>query len=217
MSPVINFSDSMNRADEPPFLGSQWNMQIGSATALSGATIDGLVNVNAGVATFGLVGSGGTVAANFTPAYISRSTVKTRTNAGRTQFSQFRVRSVNGGVTCAIGPMVYNPNPNDPNCYILVAQLVGRTLQLFRGVGTGAVILNAAVGVHADNDVLRIEVDPGVASNTIRCYKNGVLQSTDVDNNALRPQNGGIYGITYFSSNAAGGSISFDNYSGGLV
>jgi hypothetical protein len=64
---------------------------------------------------------------------------------------------------------------------------------------------------------MRIEVIPAAAANTIKSYKNGVLQNTTVDNNAARPAAaaGGTFGLAYFSNNT--GSLTFKNYSGGVL
>lgn len=219
-APLVTQASANFAVGDNPWLGRSFDTQISQQSSFSGAQLDTFVNNGAGSATFGQAGSG-LVNANvvFIPSVFDRVALNALTvPGGRSQFSQLQGVSSSGS-TCAMGPMVMSPNPNDDNGYILVLQrAAGPTfpLQLFRGLSS-TVIINAAVGTWANNDILRIEVDPGVAANTIRCYKNGVLQSTDVDNNALRPQAGGVPGICYYNSSAVGGTITFTAWSGGLL
>lgn len=206
---TIRYQESFNRLDQPPFLGLNWNMEQTPASNVAGVTVDGNVNVGGGIAAFGA--TGGVYQMIWTPQYVNRQLIKNLSQT-RVQYAQIKARSL-VGVNCSIGPTVLKAEPNSAGCYILILQGNG-TLQLFRNVDASAVILNAAVGVWAINDVLRIEATVTPSATTIRCYKNGVLQSTDIDNTGARISFG-MYGICYFSSVGAS-QIGFSDFDGGL-
>jgi len=212
-SRIIRYRESFNRVDEPPFLGSNWEMEITPASNLAGVNFDANVNVGAGMATFG--GTGGVPSCVFTPGYVNRQLIKNLSQT-RVQYAQFKIRAIVGAV-CSIGPSILKANPNSNGCYVLVVQAAGQALQLFRGadLGGSAIIINAAVGVWVVDDVVRIESTVTSSQTTIRCYKNGVLQSTDIDNTAGRIS-AGMYGIAYYSSTGAS-RLSFSDFDGGLT
>lgn len=212
---ATRYQDTFNRADQPFFLGNNWAMQCSESCGNAPSAMAAGVNVSASP-SFATIGTAaGSVARSlFIPAFVSRQRITTLMLA-RGQYSQFTIKNVLAGVSCSVGPVVYNPNPNDGNCYILILQSNGQSSDLFRGVGAGAAAIVPNVFNWVVGDVIRLEVTPGVADNTIRCYKNGVLQNTFVDNNASRPQGGGMYGIGWFSSNV--GTLSFADYDGGLL
>lgn len=211
--PVTRYQETFNRADQPFFLGNNWNFQVTDATTQAPSAMAGGINVAAGAAT---IGAGGvtTTRCLFTPAFVNRPAI-TSSMLVRGQYAQFTVTGVAAGVSNSVGPMVYNPNPNDGNCYAMILQSNGQTVDLFRGVGGAAAPLVTNAFAFIVNDIVRIEVTPGAADNTIRLFKNGVLGNTFVDNNALRPTGGGHYGIAWFSSNA--GTLSFKDFDGGLL
>lgn len=206
---TIRYQESFNRADQPPFLGTNWNMEQTPASNVAGVTVDGNVNV-ASLAAFGA--TGGVMQMVWTPQYVNRQLIKNLSQT-RVQYAQITMKSI-AGVNCSIGPTVLKAEPNSGGCYVLVAQAAGQALQLFRNVDASAVILNAAVGVWAVNDVIRIEATVAAASTTIRCFKNGVLQSTDVDSTGARI-GFGMYGVCYFSSVGAS-QLGFSDFDGGL-
>jgi hypothetical protein len=211
--PATQYAETFNRVDQPFFLGNNWNFQPTISCADAPSAMAASVNVGAGSATIG-----GPASLNarsyFTPAFVDRAAV-TSGMLTRGEFSQFTIRNVVPGLTGDFGPMVYNPNPNDSNGYMMLLGSSTGIARLFRDMGPGATQLVANLFTFLANDIVRLEVTPGVASNSIRSFKNGVLQNTFVDNNALRPTAGGHYGIAWFSNNV--GSISFSDYFGGLL
>lgn len=211
--PITQYSETFNRPDQPFFLGNNWNFQPTEQCANAPSSMAGGVNVGAGVATIG-TGLGNVARSLFTPAFVDRQAV----TAGmliRGEFAQFTVKGFVVGISCDVGLMVYNPNPNDGNCYALLLATATSQANLFRNVGGPAANIGANLFAWATNDIIRLEVIPGATANTVKSYKNGVLQSTIVDNSALRPTGGGHYGLAWFSSNV--GTLSFGDFSGGLL
>jgi hypothetical protein len=212
---ATQYSETFNRADQPFFLGTNWNTQVAQSSNIAGVDIAAGVNVGAGFAT---IGGAAALAPRLlmTPCFVDRQRITSLSNISRGEFSQFTVKNVVAGISGDIGLMVYNPSPNDSNCYMLLLGTSTGIARLFRDIGGGATQLVANALTYVVNDVIRLEITPGVASNELRSYKNGVLQNTFTDNNALRPTGGGLYGLAWFS-NGPGGSLSFGDYSGGLI
>jgi hypothetical protein len=211
---ATQYAETFNRVDQPFFLGNNWNTQVTDVSSIAGVDIAAGVNVGAGSATIG-----GAAALSprilFTPSFIDRQRFTTL-SATRGQFSQFTIKAFAGGISGDIGLMCYNPNPNNDNCYLLLIGTSTGIVRLFRNMGTAATVLVANVCGFAVNDVMRMEVTPSAPSNEIRSYRNGALQNTFTDSNAARPTGGGMFGLAWFS-NGAGGSLSFGDYSGGLL
>lgn len=211
--PITQYSETFNRADEPFFLGNNWNFQPSDQCGNAPQSMAGGVNVGAGAATIG-TSFGNLARSTFTPAFVDRQAITTGM-LSRGQFSQFTVKGFLVGISCDVGPMVYNPNPNDANCYMLLLATATNLVNLQRSLGAATANIGPGLFAWTTGDIIRLEVTPGATANTVRSYKNGVLLSTIVDNSALRPQGGGHYGLAWFSSNV--GTVSFGDYSGGLL
>lgn len=212
--PVTRYQESFNRADQPFFLGDNWYMQVTDQTGTAPSSMAGSVNVGAGFATIGGAAQL-TARSYFTPAFVDRQAITTGM-LQRGQYSQFTVKNIVAGVSGDIGPMVYNPSPNNDNGYMMLLGTTTGIARLFRDMGAGATQLVANLFNYVNNDIVRLEVTPAAGANTIRSFQNGILRNTFVDNAGARPTTGGMYGIAWFSNGAAG-ALSFGDYDGGLL
>lgn len=158
----------------------------------AGANIDAQVNSGGAGLIFGS-GSGvndNPTRVTFFPQAIDNTAMRAGC-ATRGQFAQWTLVSRTAGIDCE-APLVCfgDPSGNDGG-YTLTVQSESTNVGLASGTGNPALYtVRANCFTCVPGDVVRMEVNFATAQNTIRTYKNGVLQSTDTDNNAARPSNG---------------------------
>lgn len=222
--PVTTFSDTFHRADQPFMLGDQWVCAPTEvSTIVGGANLAASINVAGNQANFSICSSNGN---NFIVCY----PVPITWNAvfSVSQFSQCRLTADNsGGVNFAfMGPTVlFNINKNtgysiETNIIFGVGNQVLRYTVASTNGGGGQTAINNNGGAgftFAIGDTLRIEAIPNfpaVNQTTVKTYRNGILQSSDVD--AVNHYTSGVFGF-FDTFCSAGITQSWDNYSGGAL
>jgi len=183
-----------------------------AASTVAGVDLAGQLNVSANQLVFGSGGGGnlnGTRAIIY-PATVDLPTVRTQ-SATRGEFSQYKVTFKAAGVDCEPGVAVFM-NPNSSTCYWIDTQSESGNAFIGRDLSTTPL---GAVFPIVLNDVVRLEAVLGGATNTVRAFVNGVLVQTVVDNSALRPQVGGIFGMVF--AGVFNGQVAVQDYSGGLL
>jgi hypothetical protein len=206
-----SFSDTLLPPDDPPFLGLRFIANMTSFSAVSGANLDVAVNR---VAAVGATFSGPLIVAEVfflplvnMPAVINRSAV-------RGMFAQMTLTQRIAGTSGAVGLVVY-ANQNRDTGYALTCQSTTGNWNL-QNLGNGN-IRASAITASVVNDVIRMEIRPLSATNLeIKCFQNGVLQSTDnVNPVPTSSPTSGLYGIYYSGGNNS--TLSFKDFSGGLL
>lgn len=221
---VLSFADTFHRADQPFMLGDQWVCAPTElSTIVGGANLAASINVAGNQANFSLCSSNGNNFIVCYPITISWGTVFTAP-----QFAQCRITADNsGGANFGFtGPCaMFNINKNtgysiETNIIFGVGNQVGKyTVGSTNGGGAQSTINNngGAGFAFAIGDVLRIEAipnSPAANQTTVKTYKNGVLQSSDVD--AVNHYSTGVFGIfDIFTS--VGITQSWDNFNGGVI
>lgn len=214
---VKTFADSFARADQPFGLGTQWGLYpvLSSGTTLIGPNIAASINVAGNQANFSICSSNGVNELLCYPIPITWNKV-----FFASQFSQAVISADNsGGVNFAFNGPAVMMNANAATGYFISTNtpdgggtnVLGKfTVLSLNGAGATTKIhqnLNFAIG-----DLLRIEAVLGPSGTTINTYRNGVLQSSDLD--AVGKYNNGLCGIfDYFVS--AGVTQSWQSFLGG--
>ena len=212
--PLTQFSDSMINTLGTLAGPAYWNVfSIVNGTA--GVDIDAQLNSGALGMVFGS-GSGinnNGMRASFFPASVDPNAV----NAGsltRGSFAQWTLVSRTVGIDCDVG-LVLMGAPGTDQGYVLRTQSETVNQRLEVGArGTVTYTPRANCFNSAPGDIIRFEVRFSPASNEIRTYLNGVLQTVDIDNNAGRPQ-GGQCGFCYIG--VFTGVLVMKNFSCGLL
>lgn len=209
---VTSYSDTLQGADNPPYMGAPWMPLLAvGGTGVTGALVDAQINKAAGGTTFG---GGGLLQPNmvFVPSVINMPKVMTGAVA-RGIFAEAKLSAKVAGVSCTTGPCVgFNPDPS--LWWGLCPQSVSTSADLFRQSGAVLTSLAATVFNYAINDVFRIEARIVGADTQLKCYQNGVLKTTFTDVGLTNPT-GGLYGMWYISNNT--GSETWQNFNGGLL
>jgi hypothetical protein len=221
------FADDFQRADQPFFVGDKWYspMYTGISNGATGAQVEAWVNVGGAPGQLNLTTTAGSgkVGLLLMPVPMDYYQVSTHS-----QFAEMKLIADNsvGANFANNGPMVAcQPNTDVAAirtvCYSLLTFMQGvfpANVGLYLGNDSSTSTLlagGAAIGGIALNDTLRVEVDFGVASNTVRVYINSVLRVTVTDNNAARPTFG-MPGICFpFTSN--GITQSWQNFKCGTL
>jgi hypothetical protein len=224
-SAVLSFADTFHRADQPFMLGDSWVCAPTEvSTIVGGSNLAASINIGGGVqANFSICSSNGNNFIICYPVPISWNIVFTQP-----QYAQCRIVADNsGGANFAfMGPAVlFNINKNtgysiETNVIFGVGNQVLRyTVASTNGGGAQSAINNngGAGFTFAIGDVLRIEAipnSPAANQTTVKTYRNGVLQSSDVD--AVNHYTSGVCGFgDLFCS--AGVTQSWDNFQGGVI
>lgn len=219
--PQTSFSDTLNGADQPFFVGTDWYcVYDGTAGAFTGAQVQGVVNRGATGLTIGDTGGLNTNALQFfmLPNRPYLPLITGRSQRARVVYN--RGAGAPGTVDCRAG-LVILANPNltgNGECYALsVAQSGGNdVLGLRRAViFTGSVPAGWSNITLAAGDSFTLEAIVTPTQNTINVYLNDVLNQSIVDADATRPTIGG-YGMCYvgFNNNQ---TLRFTNFSGRLA
>ena len=198
-----NFSDTFNRANDPNGLGGNWLLDAFTPTEQA-ATVELFTNTirltNTAVTGF-----------NTGIRIIPRITAVTL--FGQSQFSQATLFSDDGAGASVnrggVGVMLF-----DDNGYLFELAIEVPIFALVQANFPTMTPLTANFGVPAVGDVLRIDVLAEAAQNTIRCFQNGTLIKTVVDNSAGRPVFQGSPGLMYVGS-SAGKTQRWSAYSNG--
>jgi hypothetical protein len=194
--PTTSFSDPMINSGGVLAGPLYWNVfSVGNGAA--GVDVDSQLNGGATGLVFGS-GSGvnnNSMRVSFFPASVDPAAVAAG-SLSRGAFAQWTLVSRTAGIDCEVALCLFS-SPGNDNGYILQAQSESTNVGLSMGRGTVVVYgIRANVMTLAPGDVLRFEARWSPASNNLRTFKNGVLQSTDTDVNAGRPQ-GGQSGFGY--------------------
>ena len=213
--PVTSFSDTLFNTGGA-LLGVGYYSVFSKTNGSAGANIDAQVNPSAGGIVFG---SGSGVNDNPTRVqFYPQAIDNTAMRAGcvtRGQFAQWTLVSRAAGIDCECPLICFgDPSGNDGG-YMLTVQSESNNVSLISGLGNPSLYTIRAIAFACvANDVVRLEVNFASAQNTLRTYKNGILQSTDTDNNGARPLSGlagfGLQGV--FT-----GVCVFKNFSCGLL
>jgi hypothetical protein len=214
--PVTAFVDSFIGADRPFMVGDNWFTQCVDVNAVGWQNIEAQVNIGATGLTYG-DGSGvnnSTTSVNFFPANVTRLTVVAK-SLTQSSFAELTLVSRTiAGVTAGIGPSVLM-QPGTALCYLIQWNSVNTNTVLFRRNANGTyTTIRANCFAAANGDTVRLEALYVGGFPQLKVYKNGVLQSTDLDNSGLGPANGGSFGLSL--SGCFTGQITVSNFNGGL-
>jgi hypothetical protein len=213
--PVTSFSSTLFNTGAA-LCGTGFYAIFSKGNGSAGVNIDAQINPSAGGLVFG---SGSGVNDNPTRVQFYPQTIdNTAMRAGcqtRGQFAQWTLVSRTAGIDCECPLVCFgDPSGNDGG-YQLVVQSESTNVSVISGLGAVS-FYNVRVNAFtcAPGDTVRMEVTFAAGANTIRTFKNGVLQSTDVDNNGARPLSGlagfGLMGV--FT-----GVLVFKDFSCGLL
>lgn len=214
---VTQFSDNFSGAGK--FAGNNWAIVGCDASVLNMVDVDANINLTAGRL---VLGAGAVILSNLRlwmvpyPAIAANVVIAKSLTRGLFSQATYISRATGAGGYYS-GVMAYNTAPNDGQGYYYGITEAGQAF-VTRNIDLTEANITAALFVVAPNDVLRLEVVPGSAANTVRAFRNGTLVSTVVDNNALRPAfTGGCYGMFFRYKVDPGATMSWDDYSGGLL
>jgi len=212
------FADSFQRGDQPFFTGDKWQTVMTGRSGFIGVQVEAMINVSGNNLVLTGPGAGSAVYVYLMPTpldYYQLSTFK--------QFSEaeYRGDGAVGALNSQSGPCVFaQPNTDTPGegmeCYIANTFFdgVNKTLYLARG-NLGAVNVPGGATNIVVGDVCRVEVTPGVGSNFVEYFKNGVSIASATDNSGNRPQ----FGMPGFNFGllAAGITSSWRNFKCGVL
>lgn len=211
---ATNYSEDFRRGDQPFVLGNNWFDVYNQSSGVGESTLAAAVNCSVSGATFGAVGTNAVSRVFFTPIPVDFAQIATKVYSGVTMFTETIWDGGAGGGTssdCGLS-MMYGPNNNEYDLNIIK----NGQCDLYRGLivnNAGAVQLQANVCTIVAGDTLRMETNYTAATNTIRVYKNGVLQTTVTDSSVNRC-NGFMYGIGFFGWNVS--TQTWRTFSGGF-
>lgn len=218
--PVLKFSDSFARADQPFYVGDSWAITPLNQSTVSGPSIPAAINVAGNALNLGLISTNGVNETMLFPLLVSWNVA-----AFKNQFAQCSISADNSGGAsfAACGPAVLM-NVNLGTGYFIqtnsngVTNVVNRYIitSMNGGAAQTSIDTNGNAGyTYALNDVLRIEAyrnTPLANQTTINHYKNGTLVNSIVD--TTNHYSFGVFGIFDFFI-SAGITQSFQNFSGG--
>lgn len=216
-TPVTQFSDSFSGIGA--FQGDNWAILGCGDSVLSMSNVDAAINLTAGQLVYGTGAGGlGNLRLFMTPFPAINSLAVKQKSILRGVFAQMKyISRATGAGGFFSGVMCYNTAPDNGKGYYYGVDQTGGTF-VTRNIDTTEANIAGSLFAVANNDILRLEVIPGSAANTVKAYRNGVLQSTVVDNNALRPAfTGGWYGTFFRYQIDAGAQMNWDDFSGGLL
>lgn len=229
--PVTRYVDSFNRASGN--LGINWIQlmngmipivnPICTATFTIGSCVDvqqGVIMTQFGTLNPGMYYAAGLIAA---PIYI--------TNWGRSQYSQWLmiIHDQTGANDAGAGPAVLLQNPgnmsqgqeqNGMYAYFIIVAASTKNWTLFRGNYNPAThTALASGGPLANGDTLRLEARCNVSDTTLTFKRNGVTQTTFVDNSPQHFQTGSPGFMANAFDQTGGGSMTsqWRNFDGGLL
>jgi hypothetical protein len=216
-NPTTTFSDDFSGAGK--FAGDNWAVLGCDASVLSMSSVDAAINLTAGQLVFGTGGGGLPNLRLFLVPFpaIDALSVKTK-SLTRGVFAQmtYKSRSTGAGGFYS-GIMAYNTAPDNGQGYYYGITEGGGAF-VTRNIDATEANITASLYTVAVNDVLRLEVTPGSASNTVVAKRNGTIVSTVTDSNALRPAfTGGWFGMFFRYQVDAGASMNWDDFSGGVL
>lgn len=217
-APVLSFSDSFNRADQPFYVGDQWAITPLPNSTVLGPNIAGGINVAGSQLNLSIISSNGQNQTMLWPIPLTWNLL-----FSLPQFAQATMSADNsGGAIFAFNGPAAMVNVNLGTGYFIetnstgISNSVGR--YIVASIGVGTINSNGNLGFpFAIGDVLRIEVRPNTpAANqtTIKTFKNGVQQSSDID--AVSHLSFGVFGI-YDAFVSSGITQSWQNFSGGSL
>lgn len=213
--PVTSFSDTLFNTGGS-LCGVNYVAVFSKGNGSSGPNIDAQINPSAGGLVFGS-GSGvndNPTRVQFYPQAVDIPAMRAGSQT-RGQFAQWQLVSRTVGIDCECPLICFgDPSGNDGG-YQLVVQSESINVQLLSGLGAASFYtVRANCFAAVPNDIVRMEVRFTPAQNTIQTFLNGVLQTTDTDNNGARPLSGiagfGLQGV--FT-----GVLVFKNFSCGLL
>lgn len=214
--PITSFSDPFIGAGRS-MAGPRYYCQMENPNGTAGVDVDAQLNFSGAGGIFGS-GSGvnnNAMRATFFPSETDPNAVRAG-SLTRGAFAQWTLVSRAVGIDCEAGLIVFGQSGGGVNapCYWLNVQSETTNTGLNMGFGMAVYAIRANCFANAPGDVVRIEARWSAASNDIRTFQNGVLKTTDIDNNAARPQGGlnafGFYGV--FT-----GVLVFKDFSCGLL
>jgi hypothetical protein len=213
-APVLNFSDSFQRPDEPFYVGDNWYPVMSQGMLATGSNI--AANTNIAANNLVLTTPAAVPNAVFIPRLVSTNKI-----VGRNQFSQIKVTAYNVAAQLNAGQGVwFNPQASLAiiGYYLRLSSNAGNVqAKIVYGFSPITTPAGATDQVIAIGDTIRIEARDNGASNEVKIIVNAVTIQTITDASANRPRAiNGIYGIA-FESGSGGGSASFQNYSGGVL
>jgi hypothetical protein len=217
---ALSFSDTLLGSDRPFYIGDDWDVILTATSTVAPTRQAADLNIGGTGLTFGDGGGSNDNGLSNLMLPNKIDTAKVRalslTNGIFAQW-QFVSRPV-AGVDC--GPaLIVGANAGGEKGYGLRLQSINTDSQLVRGLGFGGADAVAQLVANCftanPGDIMRIELNFAPTQNTIRSYQNGVLQNTFVDNNALRPTAGGLFGMSLLG--VFTGQVTVKNFSGGVL
>lgn len=189
---LLAFSDTF--ADSAgSYAGTPWIWSPTPMNSIASSDLDAAINLSANTIAFGnsLLNLANMHVAFF-PSTIDLAAVQAASLLGGIS-AKCTVVSNSGSTTA--GPAVCINTPT--YCHYMLELIVGTASRLRRYTGlTTASIVNLANGfVPSANDIVELDVIYSGTIPTLNIYRNGVFQSTYVDSDAGRIQNGGWYGM----------------------
>lgn len=215
----IYFADSFQRGDQPFFTGDKWQtVMTGRSGAYTGAQMENMINVAGNNLVLSGPGAGSAVYFYLAPIPLNYYRLSLFS-----QFSEaeYRGDTAAGALNSQSGPCVFaQPNTDVPGegmeMYGAMTFFdgVNKTLYLCRG-NLGAINVPGGATNIVSGDVCRVEVTPGVGSNFVEYFKNGVSIASATDNSGNRP----TFGMPGFNFGllAAGITSSWRNFKCGLL
>lgn len=206
-----SFSDSFDRANTAIGLGTSWQSHHSRPTVAGVYSLARILTNQ--MRCFNQGGPGSPVPGSY---WFPLPTITAL--YGRNQFAQATLTGITVAAGPACGPAVgvtsdiLVNNANGYNLEVLTAataQVVRFNSGAFNIITSGGGPLVVAVG-----DVLRIDVQFGSASNTVRAWRNGAIVDTITDSNAARPTTGAP---SFFIFCDNGDTQDWDNYSCGIL
>lgn len=218
VKPVTTYADSLMGPDRAPYMGDNWYLVATQSNLTGGPDTASQINISNSGLTYGdgtAKNNNDMVVLAFPsqvsyPATVIKSLLKGL-------FVQWTVVSKNAGTDCSPGMFVFG-NPGGEGCYYIRTDSQDNQTRVHRNVGGSDTVLNNNVFSNTAGDIIRMEVfidSPVAGTNTLKCYKNGVLGATLTDSSVSRLTSGGSFGICFLG--VFQGQVTVATFSGGTL